>query len=368
LKTIALILFVAACSEAETAPAGPAQRPIPVGVVTSERRDLSLYLEAVGSLDGYVNVEVRARVRGYLTSQAYKDGARVKNGDVLFRIEPAEYAASGAAAAANLMRARVAFDRARVEAERSRNLRQAGVISRQDLDNAEAAVREGEAFVHAGQADTARASLDLRYTTLRSPIDGIAGIALVRAGNLVGQDGPTLLTTVSQLDPMRVDFRISEVEYVKHPEWSAHPETAGELQLVLADGSTYALSAALVAVGRDIDRTTGTVQLQAVVPNPDGRLRPGEYARVRIPDASGKGVVVVPERALVAVQGTYSVAIVSADNKVSFKRVELGPSKDGMRVVRAGLAGGEQIVIEGLPHLVEGAAVEPHPINLQAKG
>jgi membrane fusion protein (multidrug efflux system) len=365
---MALILMTAACNEAQTAPAGPPQGPIPVGVVTSERRDLSLYLDVVGSLDGYVNVEVRARVRGYLTRQTYKDGARVKSGEVMFRIEPAEHAASGAAAAANLTRARVALERAGVEAERSRGLRQAGVISRQDLDNAEAAVREADALVHAGRADAARASLDLRYTTLRSPVDGIAGIAQVRAGNLVGQDGPTLLTTVSQLDPMRVDFRISEVEYVKHPEWAAHPEAAGELQLVLADGSTYVQSAVLVAIDRGVDRTTGTVQLQALVPNPDGRLRPGEYARVRIPDASGKGVVVVPERALVAVQGTFSIAVVGADQKVSFKRVELGPSKDGMRVVRAGLAEGEQIVIEGLPHIIEGAAVEPHPANLQAKG
>jgi membrane fusion protein (multidrug efflux system) len=313
-----------------------------------------------------------------LTDQSYKDGAHVKAGDVLFRIENAEFSASGQAAEATLSRARVALERARVEAERDRGLRKAGMISQQDLDNAEAAVHDAEAQVRGGGAEVARASLDLRYTTVRSPINGVAGLAQVRIGNLVGQDGPTLLTTVSQLDPMRVNFPLPETEYVRHPEWVTDLDQrdltwatqqfksgAATLELVLADGSKYAQHAVIVSIDRRIDLATGTAHLQALVPNPDGRLRPGQFARVRIPrDSEGKNVVVVPERSLVAVQGQFSVAVVNATgdiHKVKLQRVQLGPTIDGMRVVQSGLGGGEQIVVDGLQRISDGAAVNPHP-------
>jgi membrane fusion protein (multidrug efflux system) len=355
---------------------------VPVGVQTPPRRDVPLYLEAIGSLDGYNNVEIRARVRGYLTSQSYKDGARIKSGDVLFRIEPAEFNASGEAAAADVARARVALDKATLEAERDRGLRRAGMVSQQDLDNAEAAVRDSEAQVRASSAQAARASLDLRYTTVRSPIDGVAGLAQVRVGNLVGQDGPTLLTTVSELDTMRVNFPLPEQEYVGHPEWLSdldHRDLAwakkqfetgaGNLDLVLADGTTYGKHAVIVAIDRTIDPATGTAHLQALVPNPDGRLRPGEFARVRIPrESEGKNVVVIPERALVSVQGTFSVAVVGADHKVTLKPVQLGPTVDGMAVVKTGLDGGEQVVVDGLQQITQGSVVDPHPTQPVTKG
>jgi membrane fusion protein (multidrug efflux system) len=380
-KTIALVLFVAACGEAHSSPPAPSPQAVPVGVVTAARRDIPLYLEAIGSLDGYNNVEIRARVRGYLTSQSYKDGARVRAGDVLFRIEPAEFNASGEAAEANLARARVALDRAKLEAQRDRGLRQAGMISQQDLDNADAAVRDAEAQLRGNAADVARASLDLRYTIARSPIDGVAGLAQVRVGNLVGQDGPTLLATVSQLDPMRVNFPVPEAEYVEHPEWFAdldgrdlawatHQFANGSasLELALANGSAYAQHAVIVAIDRRIDAANGTVQVQALVPNPDGRLRPGEFTRVRIPRVGeGKGVVVVPERALVSVQGSFSIAVVGADHRVAIKRVQLGPAVDGVRVVESGLAGGELIVVDGLQRISDGATVDPHPAQPETR-
>lgn len=354
---------------------------MPVGVTTSIRRDVALELEAIATLDGYTNVDLRARVRGYLTTQSYKDGTHVKAGDVLFRIEPDEFAANGAAAEANVARSRVQLEKARLEADRDRRLRTAGMISQQDLDNAEAAVHDAEAQLRANGAQATRASLDVRYTTIKTPIDGVAGIAQVRIGNLVGQDGPTILTTVSQLDPMRVNFPIPEVEYVKHPEWFTDLDhrdlawanhqfqtgTAG-LTLVLADGSTYVQRAVIVSIDRKIDTTTGTVQLQALVPNPEGRLRPGEFARVHLPRTSeGKNVVLVPETALLSVQGAFSVAVVGADHKVMIKRVDLGAVVDGMRIVNSGLAGGEQIVVEGLQNLREGAVVAPHPAQAQTK-
>ena len=377
MKTIALIMFIAACSDAHSSPPSQPPHPVTVGVVTAARRDVPLYLEAIGSLDGYANVEIRARVRGYLTSQAYKDGAHVTAGGVLFRIEPAEFNATGEAAAANLSRAHVALDKAKLEVDRDRRLRAAGMISLQDLDNAEAAVRDAQAQLRANGAESALASLDVRYTTVRSPIDGVAGLAQVRVGNLVGQDGPTLLTTVSQVDPMRVNFPVPEAEYVKHPEWfedldgrdlgwatQQFAKGSANLELALADGSAYGKRAVIVAIDRKIDTANGTVQVQALVPNPDGRLRPGEFTRVRIPRiGEGNGVVVVPERALVSIQGSFSVAVVGADHKVTIKHIELGPAVDGVRIVQTGLEGGEQIVVDGLQRIGDGTVVDPHLVQ-----
>ena len=210
------------------------------------------------------------------------------------------------------------------------------MISQQEVDNATAAVADAEAQVHAAEAQLQEASLNLGYTTVHSPISGVAGLALVRVGNLVGQDGPTLLTTVSQLDPVRVNFPLNELDYVRYPDrfahleardlaWAkqeltrldAHPELSG-VELILADASVYPHRGVIVAVNRQIDANTGTTQLQALVSNPDGILRPGEYARVRIRrENEGKNVVVVPEKALVSVQGTFSAAVVGPDNKIS---------------------------------------------------
>jgi RND family efflux transporter MFP subunit len=255
------------------------------------------------------------------------------------------------------------------------------MISQQDLDNAEAAVRDAEAQLRANEAQAALASLDVRYTTVRSPIDGIAGLAQVRAGSLVGQDGPTLLTTVSQLDPMRLNFAVPEAEYEKHPEWFADLDGrdlawatqqfangSANLAIALSDGSVYGKRAVIVSLDRKIDVANGTVQVQALVPNPEGRLRPGEFARVRIPRVSeGKGVVVIPESALLSVQGEFSVAVVGPDHKVAIKHVVLGPAVDGMHIVQSGLEGGEQIVVDGLQRIGDGAVVDAQPAQPDGK-
>jgi len=369
---------LASCDAAKQPPAPPP--PAQVGFITVDRRDVPLYIEAVGSLDGYVNADIRARVRGYLEHQGYKDGSAVTAGQQLFTIEPTEYQAAAKSANASLQRAKVALARTRLDRERSQGLVKAGMASQQELDNAIAAVADAEAQVSAAEAAVQQAGLNLSYTAIRAPIAGIAGIALVRVGNLVGQDGPTLLTTVSQLDPIRVNFPLSEVDYVRYPERFAHlegrdlawaqqefprldrdPAVPG-VELVLADGSVYPHRGVLVSVNRQIDATSGTTQLQALVPNPDGVLRPGEYARVRIRrENEGKNVVVVPEKALVSVQGTYSVAVIGAENKVQLRRVELGASTQGSRVVTNGLAGGEHVVVDGLQRVADGAVVDPHP-------
>ena len=384
-KLATIVLFAPGawgCGDPKKA-AGPPPPPT-VYVASVQRRDLPLYIEAVGNMDGYDNADIRARVRGFLRTPGYKDGSPVKNGQTLFTIDDAEYQVALTSARAALARARVAQARNRVQLERDQGLFKTGMISQQDLDNVAASVADADAQVQAAQAQVQQADLNLSYTQIKSPIDGVAGLALVRAGNLVGQDGPTLLTTVSQVDPIRVDFPMSESDFVKYPDrfkhlkgrdlaWARAQFTKLDatglgdngdpgVEIVLSDGSSYAHRGVLVTANRQVDPSTGTITLQVLVPNADGVLRPGQYGRVRLrrPEA-GRDVVVVPEKALIPVQGTYSVGFVGGDNKVQMRRVELGPSAQGVRIVTKGLAEGDRIVVDGVQKISDGALVDPKP-------
>jgi membrane fusion protein (multidrug efflux system) len=368
---------VAACGQTPKA----APPPPTVIVVPVAQRDVPLFVESVASLDGYVNAEIRARVKGYLEAQKYKDGAAVKQGQPLFTIERGEYLSALATARANLARAQTLVVHNRAQLERRQSLAASGVVSKQDLDDAQASKADAESQVLAARAQQQQAELNLSYTEIHSPVSGVAGLALVRAGNLVGQDGPTLLTTVSQVDPIRVTFPFSEVEYLKSPErfkglegrdlaWAkkqfealaAGGSLAGDpgLELVLADGSTYPRRGVIVAANRQVDPSTGTIQIQALFPNPDSSLRPGQYGRIRLRrQDAGQNALVVPEKALIQVQGTYSLAVVGADNKVQQRRVEVGPSNGELRIINSGVGAGERVVIEGLQQARDGAAVNP---------
>jgi membrane fusion protein (multidrug efflux system) len=376
-----LCLLFAGCAREPGRGGAPAAAPVPVVYVAEvQRQDLALYSESLAELSGYVDAEIRARVRGFLKAQHYADGTEVKSGQLLFSIDPREYENAVAAANAQLARARAAASRNRVLLERSQGLYQTGMVSQQGLDDARTSVADTGAQVEAAQAQLEQAKLNLSYTRIHSPIDGIAGLALVRVGNLVGQDGPTLLTTASQLDPIRVSFTLSEVDYVKDPTrfhskevrdlaWAKRQfeqlaakgtTDSGDsgVELLLADGSAYPQRGVIITTDRQIDAKTGTIRLQAFVPNADGVLRPGQYGRVRIRRADdGKNVVTVPEKALVMVQNTYSVAVVGEGDTIKLQRVRLGSGAGGRRVVEEGLQGGERIVVEGVQKVSDGARV-----------
>jgi membrane fusion protein (multidrug efflux system) len=375
-----VVLAGAACAEKKPPPPPPPT----VIVAPVARQDLALFIEAVGTLDGYVNADIRARVKGYLRSQDYKDGAPVKEGQLLFTIEPEEYANSVAAANAALVRANAAKDNGAVSLNRNQALAQQGLVSTQIVDNAVAQAADSNGQVLSAQASLRQAQLNLSYTQIHAPVSGVAGLAQVRVGNLVGQDGPTLLTTVSQLDPIRVNFPMSEIDYVRFPNrlknlggrdvaWAkqqfpkldAKEKADGDdpgLELILADGSVYPHRGVLVAANRQVDASTGTIQLQALFPNLDGALRPGQYGRVRIQrEDQGKASLVVPERALINVQGSYSVAVVGADHKVKLRQVDLGPPSKGLRIVLKGLTEGESIVVDGVQKATDDALVSPKP-------
>ena len=380
-RLLCFLLFAGVACAEKKAPPPP---PPTVLIAPVTRGDLPLFIEAVGTLDGYVNADIRARVKGYLRSQNYKDGSPVKQGQLLFTIEPGEYANAVAAANAALVRATAAKANGKVSLERNTLLAQQGLVSTQTVDDATAQAADANGQVLAAQASLAQAQLNLSYTQIHAPVSGVAGLALVRVGNLVGQDGPTLLTTVSQLDPIRVNFPMSEIDYVRFPDrlknlgsrdvdWAkqqfpkldAKQKAEGDdpgMELILADGSVYPHRGLLVSANRQVDASTGTIQLQALFPNSDGALRPGQYARVRIQrEDQGKAALTVPEKALINVQGSYSVAVVGADHKAKLRQVELGPPSKGLRIVLKGLNEGENIVVDGTQKVTDDALVTPKP-------
>ena len=383
LTLCALSVALAACqAQAAEPPKNAAPPPQKVLVTPVVRKDVPQQLEAVATVDGYVNADIRARVRGYLSSQDYKEGGLVKANQRLFSIERSEYESAVASAGAALTRARAVAERNRSQLARVRGLFESGAISQQEIDNAVAANADADAQVEGARAQLQQAQLNLSYTQLRSPIDGVAGVAAVRVGNLVGQDGPTLLTTVSQIDPMRVSFPVTERDYIAFQErfrqlarrdlaWAKrqfdkleHGEAAEAndpgVELVLADGSVFPHRGIVVTAGRQFDPSTGTIQLQALVPNPEGVLRPGQYGRIRLQrPRPPEGALAVPDKALISVQGTYSLAVVGADDKVALRRVEVGPSVNGVRVIVKGVNEGERVVVEGVQKVSDGAQVQP---------
>jgi membrane fusion protein (multidrug efflux system) len=356
-----------------------------VRVAAATVRNVPLFVESVGTLDGYLDVDIRARVKGFLAEQHHQDGAGVKAGELLFSIDDAEYQAALASARANLARLSAVQEHARVLAGRRQVLATQGAASQQDLEDAQAASHEADAAVEVARAAVRQAELNLSYTRIRSPVSGVSGLALVRPGNLVGQDGATLLTTVSQLDPLRVTFPLGELDYVRSPRrlerlagrdlaWAraqfarldrgeAAEEDDPGVQLVLSDGSVFPHRGVVVAANRQVDAATGTIRLEALFPNPAGTLRPGQYGRVRMPrPEEGQHAVTVPEKAFLEVQGTYSVAVVGAGNKVQLRRVQVGPSADGVRIVRSGIEAGERVVVDGLQKATDGAIVDAQPM------
>jgi membrane fusion protein (multidrug efflux system) len=338
-------------------------------------------LEAVATVDGYVNADIRARVRGYLSAQEYKEGGFVKANQRLFTIERAEYETAVRSAQATVARAQAVAERNNVLLTRSQGLFKTGATSQQDIDNLTASKADADAQVEGARAALTQAQLNLSYTQVKSPIDGVAGLAAIRVGNLVGTDGPTLLTTVSQLDPMRVTFPISERDYVTNQErfrelskrdlnWAKaqfNKLENGEkaefgdpgLELVLSDGSVYPHPGIIVTAGRQFDAGTGTLQVQALVPNPDSVLRPGQYGRVRVRrQLAGKNALAVPDKALILVQGTYSLGVLGDGDKVSLRKVEVGQSVNGLRLIEKGVNEGDRVVVEGVQKISDGAQVK----------
>jgi membrane fusion protein (multidrug efflux system) len=376
-----LALWVLGCGEKKPPPPPPPT----VLVAPVLKEDVPVYSEFVGTLDGYINVDIRARVAGFLQSQDYKDGSYVKEGALLFTIDPRQYQADVTQAQGQLNQAQALLTRANITVQRYRPLAAKQAISQQDLDNAIASQQSSVGQVESARGALQQAQLNLSYTKVYSPVSGVAGTAQVRIGNLVGQGTPTLLTTVSQVDPIRVVFNVAEADYLRFaPELqlvqrlgepamhaklehildggSAGTFTEKGLQLILADNSTYKYGGFILSAQRQIQTTTGTLQIEAVFPNPDAFLRPGQYARVRGQrPGSGKDTLIVPQKAVSEMQGAFSVAVVTPENKVQIRRVEVGSRVGKNWIVTKGLNPGERVIVEGVQKVTEGSEVKPEP-------
>jgi membrane fusion protein (multidrug efflux system) len=356
---VSLALLGVACKEKEAGP-GPAPEVL---VATVEKQDVEIYSEWVGTTTGFVNAEIFPKVQGYLLKQAYRDGSVVKEGDLLFEIDPRQFQATLGEANGQLARARAALEKHALDVARYTPLAAQGAVSQQELDNAVQARAASSAQVDSLRATVEQARLNLQWTQVKSPITGVAAIANAQVGNLVGPQ--THLTDVSQLDPIKVTFPISEIEYLRFAKLIRERQAAPEadapavIQLVLADGSTYPERGRLRVAGLAVATTTGTINVQAEFPNPNNLLRPGQFAKVRAVTDQRKDALLVPQRAVRDLQGVSQVAVVGAEDKVTFKTVKLGPTRGSDVVVESGLAAGERVVVQGLQKIRDGIVVKP---------
>jgi RND family efflux transporter MFP subunit len=398
------LLVSAGCSKGTQAASAP---PAPeVEVVQVVERDVPIYSEWIGTLDGMVNADIKAQVSGYLMKQEYTEGSFVKTGQLLFQIDPrpfeavleqakgqlAQAAGQLAQAKAQLIQSEAQVSvaeanqvRTQLDADRYIPLMKQQAITQQDLDNAtqnnlaakaqvqaakaqvetaRAQIQAAEASVQAAKANVDTAALNLGFTRLMAPIDGIAGQALQQVGALVSPaSGP--VTTVSTVDPIKVYFTVSETEYLDfHRRYATQESVDAErkqlrLQLILADGTTYPQNGNFYFADRQVNQGTGAIRVAGLFPNPGNVLRPGQYGRIRTSTHTAPGALLIPQRAVTELQGAYQVAVVGSDDKIDVRTVKTGDRVGNLWIIAQGLKPGERVVAEGVQKVRPGITVRP---------
>lgn len=370
--------LLAGCGKAPAA-AGPPPA-LPVSVVQIEASDVPVSNEWVGTLDGYVNAQIQPQANGYLIRQTYREGAQVAKGQILFEIDPRPFQAALdqakgqlAQAQGQVLQAQAQLGLAEINVKRDTPLAQAHAIAQSQLDNdvqtkaqTEASVASARASVAAAEAAVENAQLNLGFTHVRSLITGVAGQATTQVGNLVNTQ--SVLTAVSQLNPIKVYFSISDSEYLALIQRARgaggdllKSETAIPLTLTLANGETYPLKGHIDFVDRQMNAQTGAIRIAALFPNPNNVLRPGQFGRVRGETQLHHNALLIPQVAVQELQGLQQVYVAGADNKAHLTTVELGPQIGTSWLVESGIAPGVQVIVDNLQKLREGAPVSPHP-------
>jgi len=350
-----------------------APMPAPeVEIAAVVQKDVPIYGEWVATLDGYVNAQIQPQVSGYIIQQSYKEGSFVRKGQTLFRIDPRPFQAILDQAKAQLAQAQANLGKTQLDVDRDTPLAKERAIAQSQLDNDIQANLAAKAAVKAAEAQVEQAELNLGFTNVTSLVDGIVGIAQVQIGNLVS---PTaVLTSVSQVNPIKAYFPISEQEYMHFAERiNAHnqqevPSDAPPFDLILADGSAYPHKGTLLLTDRQIDVTTGSIRVVCAFPNPKNILRPGQFGRVRAAGDVRPGALLVPQRAVTELQGSYQVAVVGSDNKVSIRPVKVGERVDALWILESGVKPGEFVIVEGLQKVRDGATVKVKQAATPAKG
>jgi RND family efflux transporter MFP subunit len=370
-RTWSALLFIvlgyflcAGCSRKTSQPPRPPQ--VEIAIVT--QKDVHIDSEWVATLDGYVNAQIQPQVTGYLIKQDYREGSFVRKNDVLFEIDPRPFQAALDQAKAQLAQAEAQLGNATLNVKRDIPEAQEGAIAQSQLDNDTQTQLAGRAAVEAGQAAAEQAELNLSFTKVRSLISGIAGIAQVQVGNLVTP--ATVLTGVSQVDPIKAYFPISADEYLRIAD-KISPDTVNllsksapiPLQLILSNGSTYAQSGSILFADRQVDQLTGTIRIAGEFPNPGNILRPGQYGKVRTLTQIRKDALLIPQRAVSELQGSEEVAVVGSDNKITIRTVQTGERVGTMWIITSGLIVGDRVVAEGTQKVKNGTAVTPVAFN-----
>jgi RND family efflux transporter MFP subunit len=403
---LAILFTTTSCSNPTNGATAPA--PLEVEVAAVEQRDVPIYTEWIGTLDGDVNADIKAEVSGYLLEQAYQEGVFVKKGQLLFQIDPrpfqaaldlakgqlaqsegqlAQARAELAQAEAQVAVAEANQRRTQLDVDRYTPLAQQQAITQQDLDNAtqnnlaakaqvqsaqaqvataRAQIIAANAAVQSAKATADTAQINLGFTRLTSPIDGIPGIAQQQVGSLVSPASPTI-TTVSTLDPIRVYFTVAEQEYLDFHRRYSTPTTLNaarkglRLELILADGTIYPHNGDFYFADRQVDVRTGAIRIAGRFPNPGNELRPGQYGRVRTSLRMQLGAMLVPQRAVNELQGIYQIAVVDPQNKVNIRTVTVGDRVGTEWLISDGLKPGERVVAEGIQKVRQGMQVNPKP-------
>ncbi len=345
--------------------------PTEVEVVSVVQRDVPIYGEWVATLDGYVNAQIQPQVTGYIVDQTYKEGSFVRKGQILFQIDTRPFQALLDQAKAQLAQAQAQSGKTQLDVDRDTPLAKERAIAQSQLDNDIQANLAAKASVKAAEAQVEQAQLNLDFTHVTSLVDGIAGIAQVQIGNLVNPT--TALTSVSQVNPIKAYFPISEQEYMHYAaRINAHnqqevPSDAPPFDLILADGTVYPQKGRLLLTNRQVDVTTGSIQLVCAFPNPNNILRPGQFGRVRAAGETRTGALLVPQRAVTELQGTYQVAVVEGD-KASLLPVKVGERVGTMWIIESGVHPGQLVVVEGLQKVRDGSPVKIKQSAPGAKG
>ncbi len=364
-----LLLSVGCGNKNVSAAAAP---PPNVQVVQVIQRDVPIYHEYLATLDGFVNAQIQPQVSGYLIQQNYVEGAVVARNQVLFKIDPRPFQAIVDQAQAQVAQAQAQLGKTELDVQRDTPLAKEKAIAQSQLDNDIQANLAARATVQAGKASLEQAELNLEFTNVRSLIDGVAGIATGQVGNLVGPQ--TVLTTVSQLEPIKAYFTVSEQNYLafvkRNPTVASREarERQFALDLILSDGSTYPLKGKFFAADRQVDIQTGSIRLAGLFPNPGNVLRPGQFGRVRFISYVRTGALLVPQKSVVELQGSYQVAVVGSDNKVILRTVKVGERSGPLWIVDDGLKPGERVVVEGVQKVRDSMTVNPTVVAAPVQG
>ncbi len=364
---VVLITALVAACEPEAPPDPP---PMEIAVFEVQPRAVPIYLDMIGQSSGSVDIPIRARVDGVLEEMHFREGRSVKKDQLLYVIDPTPYQSQVVEAEGRLAEARTLLAKAKSDLERIRPLAEMDAVSKQDLDAAVAQFEAAQASEQSAGAQVEQAEIQLGYTRIHSPIDGLIGITQAKVGEYVGRSpNPVVLNFVSQTDPIRVRFSINEREYLRisrllaelarsEEDFDKQPAT---LQLILADGSIHDHLGKVVNFDAAIDPTTGTLTLEADFPNPDRVVLAGQFARVRAQAEERADTIAVPQRAVIEIQGLYQLAVVDDAGIVEIRQVQMGPRVDGNWIVDSGLEAGEKIALEGLQRLRPGTQIVPKP-------